>query len=75
MKQQCIIIILLQQLDVEQSPWTIVQLDVLSGTTRERPRPVIHKIEIEITHQWKAKDNPSNVNNPQSQITPYPNQN
>ncbi|KAA6367334.1 MAG: hypothetical protein EZS28_037140 [Streblomastix strix] len=33
-----------------QSPWTIVQLDELSGTAREGPRPVMHKIEIEITY-------------------------
>ncbi|KAA6363932.1 MAG: hypothetical protein EZS28_040541 [Streblomastix strix] len=59
-KQQCINTILLQQLDVEQSPWTIDQLDELSETAREGPRSVIHKIEIETTHQQKAMDSHSN---------------
>ncbi|KAA6372139.1 MAG: hypothetical protein EZS28_032332 [Streblomastix strix] len=48
---------------VGQSSWTIVQLDELSGTAREGPRPVKCKTEIEITHQQKAKDSFSNINN------------
>ncbi|KAA6377845.1 MAG: hypothetical protein EZS28_026626, partial [Streblomastix strix] len=56
--------ILLQQLGVGQSPWTIVQLDQLSGSAMEGYRPVKHKIEIETTHQQKAMDSPSNINKP-----------
>ncbi|KAA6380749.1 MAG: hypothetical protein EZS28_023726 [Streblomastix strix] len=53
----------LQQLGVGQSPWTIDQLDQLSETAREGPRPVKYKIEIETTHHKKAKDSQSNINN------------
>ncbi|KAA6343374.1 MAG: hypothetical protein EZS28_052315, partial [Streblomastix strix] len=62
-KQLSINIMAIQQLGVGQSPWTIVQLDQLSGTAREGPRPVKHKTEIETTHQQKAKDSFSNINN------------
>ncbi|KAA6385467.1 MAG: hypothetical protein EZS28_019004 [Streblomastix strix] len=51
------------QKGVGQSPWTIVQIDELSGTAREGPRPVKHKTEIVTTHQQKAKDSFSNINN------------
>ncbi|KAA6376583.1 MAG: hypothetical protein EZS28_027889 [Streblomastix strix] len=50
---------------VQLSPWTIVQLDELSETAREGPRPVIHKNEIEITHQLKAKDIPKGTQHQQ----------
>ncbi|KAA6358568.1 MAG: hypothetical protein EZS28_045906 [Streblomastix strix] len=49
--------------NVGQSPWTIVQLDELSRTAREGPRPVTHKTEIETTHQQKEKDSFSSINN------------
>ncbi|KAA6375752.1 MAG: hypothetical protein EZS28_028723, partial [Streblomastix strix] len=52
---------ILQQLGVGQSPRTVVQLEELSGTAREAPRPVKHKTEIEITHQQKAKDIPKGM--------------
>ncbi|KAA6373089.1 MAG: hypothetical protein EZS28_031384 [Streblomastix strix] len=52
------------QRSVGQSPWTIVQLDELFWTTKEGPRPVVHKMEIEITHQQKAMNSLSNINKP-----------
>ncbi|KAA6384034.1 MAG: hypothetical protein EZS28_020443 [Streblomastix strix] len=39
------------------------QLDEISGSAMEGYRPVKHKIEIDITHQQKAMDSPSNTNN------------
>ncbi|KAA6388581.1 MAG: hypothetical protein EZS28_015891 [Streblomastix strix] len=49
------------QKKVGQSPWFIVQLDELSKTAREGPRPVKHKTLIEITHQQKAIDIPKEI--------------
>ncbi|KAA6380713.1 MAG: putative Transposon Ty3-I Gag-Pol polyprotein [Streblomastix strix] len=53
----------LQQLGVVQSPWTIVKLDELSGSACEGSRTVKQKTEIETTHQQKAQNSPSNINN------------
>ncbi|KAA6402493.1 MAG: hypothetical protein EZS28_001974 [Streblomastix strix] len=59
-KHSSLNLMVIQQLGVGQSPWTIVWLDELSRTARENPRPVKHKTEIETTHQQKAKDSFSN---------------
>ncbi|KAA6398192.1 MAG: hypothetical protein EZS28_006285 [Streblomastix strix] len=53
------------QSGVGQSPWTIVQLDELSGTAREGLRSVKHKTVIEITHQLMAKDIPKGMQHQQ----------
>ncbi|KAA6402783.1 MAG: hypothetical protein EZS28_001693 [Streblomastix strix] len=49
---------------VGRSPWSIVQLDELSGTAREGTGPVKHKIKIQTTHQQKSMNSLSNINKP-----------
>ncbi|KAA6355273.1 MAG: hypothetical protein EZS28_049200, partial [Streblomastix strix] len=63
------------QRSVGQSPWTIVQLDELSGTAREGPDQSHTKLRSRqptCRRQWIVL---STQTNPQSQITPNLNQN
>ncbi|KAA6379042.1 MAG: hypothetical protein EZS28_025430, partial [Streblomastix strix] len=65
----------LHQLGIGQSPWTIVQLDELFGTASEGPDQSNTKLRSRQPNSRRQKIVSLTQTNPQSQITLQPNQN